>query len=89
MLEKFHFHSEATGADITIPWIHNAITAGWLRKNRKTDPEERGWAMLEKVADEETLAAVDNLPMGEFQEFMGAWQAGPEGDTSVGESSDS
>lgn len=87
MLEKFHYHSAATNADITIPWIRDALTAGWLRRNRDKSQEELGWEMLEKVADETTLEQIDNLPMGEFQDFMVAWQTGPEGDTSVGESS--
>lgn len=92
MTEKFHFRpkgAKSKADEIVLPWAKDAISAGFIRRNRKNaDSDELGWLMLEHIADEETLEKVDALTIGEFAEFMTQWQgadsngAGP----SVGES---
>lgn len=84
-MEKFHYASKSTGKKITLPWINDHFTAGWLRKNRKLTAEEQGWEMLEAAANKDSLDKIDALPIAEFQELMTAWQKGPDGDTTVGE----
>lgn len=88
--EKFHYTAD-NGDKITLPWPQSVLTAGYLRKSRKLDEEERGWQMLEMAADEKNLAKIDKMGMTEFQDFMRAWQRGDQsqGQPSVGESEDS
>lgn len=87
-MEKFHYQPKGTtkqADEIVLPWAQDALSAGFIRRNRKgVDQEELGWMMLEEVADEKTLEKVDRLSLAEFAEFMTKWQGA--GDTDLGES---
>lgn len=81
-LERFHF-TGADGVDYTLP---KQIPAGALRKSRKaTDQLDQVFTILEEVADEATLAALDALPVGELANVAKAWMQG----MTAGESSSS
>lgn len=87
-MEKYHYRPKGakTKADeIVLPFAKDALSAGFIRKNRKgADAEELGWRMIEAVADEKTLAKIDDLTIEEFRTFMTEWQG--EGSPNVGES---
>ena len=70
-----------SGDTITLPKQSDVITAGFLRKNRalvKDNDQELVWLMIEKAADEENLAKIDELGMDEFSAFAEAWGEGVE-----------
>ena len=70
-----------SGETITLPKQGDVITAGFLRKNRalvKDNDQELVWLMIEKAADEENLAKIDELGMDEFSAFAEAWGEGVE-----------
>ena len=69
---------------ITLPAM-GSIKTGVLRKHRKEEPVDFVFSLLEGVGDEETIAKIDDLTTGEFNELWEAWQK--DGETSAGESS--
>lgn len=87
-MEKYHYRpkSAKTKADeIVLPFAKDALSAGFIRKNRKdADAEELGWRMIEAVADEKALEKIDVLSIEEFRDFMAGWQG--EESPNVGES---
>lgn len=89
MLEKFHYVT-ATGAEITLP-RQDQLPVGVIRKARKLSEDEQVWSFIEAVADEDSLASIDALPLSEFQEFITAWTSGKpeEGEAGLGESDQS
>ena len=80
MSEKFVYTTEA-GEKIELTPQNKAANPGFLRKNRalvKDNDQELVWLMIEKAADEENLAKIDELGMDEFSAFAEAWGEGVE-----------
>lgn len=80
---RFHFQIE--GKDYSLP---REITAGALRAASNSDRDQVGqvFMMVEQCADPATLAALDTLPVSEFNRIIGKeWLRG----MSAGESSSS
>lgn len=81
--ERFHFKID--GTDYSLP---KQVTAGAMRKavREGEDPLSQAFMIVEQVADEATLAALDTLPMSEFNDIIARqWLRG----MAVGESSSS
>lgn len=72
------------GVEIAIPPMKR-IKAGVIRKHRKLEPIDAAFSILETIADEETLAKIDELDSDELNDMMKEWQA----EVGVGESSGS
>ena len=70
--EKFHY--EHDGKTITLPHLKN-LPFGVIRKLRHEEPGEQLFGILEHVADAASLAALDELGMGQVQDLFDAWQA--------------
>lgn len=83
-MEKFHWTSPS-GVEIVLPHM-DKLPGGVIRKNRKLDPMDLMFTLLEAVADDNMLAKVDALSLGEQTSLFENWQ---EGTVSVGESSSS
>ena len=83
MLEKFHWKAE-DGTEIVLPRM-DQIPAGVLRRHRKGEMIDLVFSLLEETADEENLAKVDALPIGQLNKMFEDWQEGVE----LGESSGS
>lgn len=81
MTEKFHWTSPG-GVEITLPHMAR-LKAGVLRRVRKLDPIDAMFTIIEEIADDETLAKVDDLEAPELNELAQAWQ---EASASLGES---
>lgn len=81
--EKFHWTSPS-GAEIVLPHM-NQIKTGILRRHRKEEPTDFIFSVLEEIADEATLAKVDDLPSADLNTLVEKWQDG----ASLGESSGS
>lgn len=62
------------------------VPTGIVRRHRHEDPVDFIFSMLEEIADEETLAKVDELPSEDLNKMVEAWQ---EETGSAGESSGS
>ena len=69
------------GVEIALPPM-NRIKSGVIRKNRKLDPVDAAFTIIESIADEDTLAKIDDLDTEALNDLMEKWQAG----VSVGES---
>lgn len=81
--EKFHYTS-SEGVKITVPWPGRTLRGRDLRELKKIqDLEDRGWAMLEKVADEENFEKCLDLLADDLSEFFEKWNAN--GAVSTGE----
>lgn len=48
----------------------DTLTAGFARKNRKLSPDDQLFTVLEALADDEALAAIDSMNKAEFEEFQ-------------------
>lgn len=70
--ELFHHTTEA-GAEITLPRFRN-VPSGVVRKLRKSSEVDFIFGMIEAVADEATLEAIDQVGMVELAEIAKAWQ---------------
>ena len=75
------------GQRVTLPKFDSIMTVGFARKNRSTDQAELGWMLLERAADEKTLAVIDDQSLKTFEKLMKAWQE--DSGIAVGESSGS
>lgn len=60
------------GKKITLP-LMNKIKFGIIRKLRKLDDTEQMFSMIELVADEKTLAVIDDMDQDEIKKFMSEW----------------
>lgn len=69
--EPFTF--DIAGEQHTLPPA-SAITAGMLRRFRKLEDLDAAFSILEEVAAEETLTALDALPLTEFNDILADWQ---------------
>ncbi|MBP2211083.1 hypothetical protein JOJ87_001427 [Rhodococcus ruber] len=65
-------YTAESGETITLP-AFKTIKPGLLRKVRKLEAGDQFFTILEAVADEDTLAVVDEMEMEEFTEFQRAW----------------
>lgn len=74
------------GVEITLPSM-KSLPAGLIRRNRKAEPVDFIFTLLEETVDEATLAKADALPSEEINKLFEAWQE--DAQTSVGESSGS
>lgn len=84
-MEKYHYKS-SEGVKITVPWPGKSLRARDLRALKKIeDVEDRGWAMLEKVADEENFEKVLDLLADDLSDFFEGWNSN--GKVATGESS--
>lgn len=70
--ELFH-HTTASGTEITLPKF-KSVPAGVVRKLRKEDTVGFVFGVLEALAGEDALAAIDGLDMDEFTALTQAWQ---------------
>ncbi|QDG88868.1 hypothetical protein [Pseudarthrobacter sp. NIBRBAC000502770] len=53
----------------------DTLDAGFARKNRKLAPDDQFFTVLEALADDETLAAIDSMRKQEFEQFQKAFFA--------------
>ena len=67
------FEYTHAGKKITLP-LMNKLKFGIVRKLRKLEDEEQMFAMIEMVADEKTLAVIDDMDGDEVGEFVKAWR---------------
>ena len=82
--EKFHFDIPGTKKKITLPHF-DSVKPGVIRKVRKEGDTQVFFTVLEALADEKTLAVIDEFDKDTFSEFAKAWQEASK--TSTGESS--
>lgn len=82
MTEKFHW-TAPDGTEIVLPHV-GKIKSGVLRRIRKADPVDQVFTLVEAVADEETLAKIDDLDSADLNSLFEEWQ---KAGASVGESS--
>ena len=61
------------GKKITLPLL-SKLKFGLIRKMRKESAEEQMFMLVEQLADDETLAVIDEMDSGQVAEFMEAWQ---------------
>lgn len=69
--EPFEF--EHNGETFTLP-PSSAIKAGMLRRFRKLDDLDVAFSIIEEVADEDALAALDDMDLARFNEVVSDWQ---------------
>jgi hypothetical protein len=67
--EPFTFDRD--GQTFTLP---DTFKAGMLRRFRRLDELDMAFSILEEVCDEDTLAALDDMPVQEFNDLMERWQ---------------
>lgn len=72
MLEQFHYRTSG-GDDVVLP-KYKHLKAGLVRQIRKLAPVDQIFTALEAVADEATLAIVDDLTQDEMNALISAWQ---------------
>lgn len=72
MQEKFHWTAPG-GDEIVLPHM-NKIKGGLLRKHRKLEPVDFMFTILEDIADDETLAKVDDLENDDLNKLFADWQ---------------
>lgn len=70
--EKFHYTTEG-GAEVVLPKYKN-LKAGLIRSIRKLSPVDQIFTAVEAVADEATLAIIDDLGQEECNALIEAWQ---------------
>lgn len=71
--EPFEF--EHNGETFTLAAPSSVLTVGWSRKNRHRGAEDLLFTLLEAIADEDALAAIDDMRKPEFIEFQKAFYA--------------
>ena len=74
------------GVAVTLPSM-KSIKGGVIRRNRKLEPVDFMFSVLEETADEATLELIDDLDTSDMNALFEAWQG--DAQTSVGESSGS
>lgn len=70
--EKFHW-ATPSGDELVLPHM-GKIKAGVLRKIRNADSVDAMFTLLESVADEATLAKVDDLDADDLNRLFEDWQ---------------
>lgn len=79
--EQFH-HRLEDGREIVLPHMRS-IKAGLIRKVRRFDEADQMFTILEAVADDDTLAIIDDLARDQLEELMKEWE---KASVSLGES---
>ena len=69
--EPFEF--EHGGQTFSLSAPSEVLTAGFARKNRHRDSTDQLFTMLEVLADEAALDAIDDMKRDEFAAFTGAF----------------
>jgi hypothetical protein len=77
---------EHGGQEYTLPSFAS-LKSGLIRSIRNMDEADAFYTVLETIADEETLAATDDMGMAELTRVMRGWQQAAQ--VSLGESSGS
>lgn len=85
MSDSFTWTSKG-GVVVTLPALAS-VPAGVFRRHRKKNEVDFVFSVLEDLADEAALEAVDSVPLPEMEDLFSAWQA--DTGASVGESSGS
>jgi hypothetical protein len=70
--EPFEFTHD--GVTYTLPPA-SSIKAGMLRRFRKLDDLDVAFSILEEIADEDALAALDDMGIAEFNQTVSDWQS--------------
>lgn len=70
---KTFTHTLRSGKSVTLPAFASAMTFGRARRLRKLSESEQVFTMLEEIADEDTLAALDEMDSEETEEFFTAY----------------
>lgn len=70
--ENAPFEFEHNGETFTLASA-DTLDAGFARKNRKLTPDDQFFTVLEALADDETLAAIDSMRKQEFEAFQKAF----------------
>jgi hypothetical protein len=63
------FEFEHNGKTYTLASAET-LDAGFARKNRKLNPDDQFFTVLEALADDDTLAAIDSMKKAEFENFQ-------------------
>lgn len=66
--EPFEFEHDGKAYTLAVP--AEVLTAGFARRTRHLDLASQFFEMLELLADEKTLAAVDEMQRDEFNAFQ-------------------
>lgn len=66
--DRFRFTHK--GIDYELAPHDEVLTAGYARKNRHKTLDDQFFSMLELLADDEALAAIDSMKKPEFLEFQ-------------------
>ena len=66
--EPFEFEHNGEKYKLSAP--SEVLTAGFARRTRHMDLANQFFEMIEALADEETLAAIDEMQKAEFQQFQ-------------------
>lgn len=69
--EPFEFKHD--GEVYTLPPA-SAIKAGMLRRFRKLDDLDIAFSLIEELAEPDALAALDDMPLEEFNQTLSDWQ---------------
>lgn len=85
MSDKTFTWTAPDGTVIALPSLRH-VKAGVIRRNRRREPVDAMFSIIEELADEATLAAVDDLDSEDLNDLVGQWQADGGG---LGESSGS
>ncbi|MBF6428705.1 hypothetical protein IU440_28945, partial [Nocardia cyriacigeorgica] len=67
----FHYETE-DGTEVILPRF-DSVKPGVIRKIRKLSDVDQFFTVLEALADEDTLAVIDDLEQKEFQKLQTEW----------------
>lgn len=82
MTEQFHY-TTPDGRHVTLPYLKN-LKVGVIRKLRGQPADEQFFGILEAIADDDTLAVIDDMDAQQFATLMEQWQQ--QSGVTVGES---
>lgn len=69
------FQFEHNGETFQLAASDDVLDAGFARRNRNLTQEQQFWALIEALADDAALAAIDEMKRPEFQDFQRAMYA--------------
>jgi hypothetical protein len=67
------FHFDHAGQSFELRPPAEVMTGGFIRKNRHLSTQNQFWLLVEALADEKALAAVDSMNASELKEFQTAF----------------
>lgn len=65
-------YTMADGTELTLP-AFNSVKPGLIRKIRKLSDVDQFFTVLEAVADEDTIAKIDDMDHDVFEDFQKEW----------------